>query len=128
MSTSTKKNFRNGDVVRVNDPKKGVSVFVKFGENYYNLSENKQMKGYRYLPAGEKEVLTNLGGMGDLFLMDEQELNKHLDVGDDVEEGELVESEMPSHSHGVFSAAELEKLFRGTTFGTEAAEGTKTTR
>lgn len=84
--------YRNGDIIRVHDGRKDkVVVFVKFGENYYNLSENKQMKGYRFLPEGEKTIVSNLGGMGNYFLMDEEELNQHLSVEEPEEEGEVLQ-------------------------------------
>lgn len=71
------KNFRNGDVIKVScNEDRYEKVFVKFGENYYNLTAGGQMKACRYLPPGTKEILTNLSGMGRYFLMSEEELER----------------------------------------------------
>lgn len=79
---SNPKNFRNGDVIKVSgNSAPGTRdikevVFVKFGENYYNLTAGGQMKACRYLPPGTKEIITNLSGMGKFFLMSEEELEE----------------------------------------------------
>lgn len=75
--SKTPKNFRNGDVIKVS---RGITsdereqVFVKFGDNYYNLSVGGQMKAYKYLPTGNRFLITNLAGTGDFFLLTEEQL------------------------------------------------------
>lgn len=93
MKRSNPKSFRNGDIIKVETSSvPGVTrdvkrvVFVKFGENYYNLSDGGQMKAYKYLPRGTKEVITNLSGLGEFFLMDPDELRSSFQEPD--EEGD----------------------------------------
>lgn len=78
------KNFKNGDIISVKDmsvnPEQIFQVFAKFGDMYYNLSKDGQMKGFKYLPRGEKRVLTNLSGLGEYFLRDIDELEEVEDV------------------------------------------------
>jgi len=93
MSTKQSKNFRNGDVIKVRSrhvttSDGGTQVFVKFGENYYNLSAGGQMKAYKYLPSGDKDVILNLSGMGGYFLMDEGQLEKELTINGTTKEKE----------------------------------------
>lgn len=64
-----KRSFRNGDIIKVHPKGKDARAYLKMGDAYYNLSTGGYLKPSRSLPKGPSEVVVNLSGMGDYFLM-----------------------------------------------------------
>lgn len=64
-----KRSFRNGDIIKVHPKGKDARAYLKMGDAYYNLSTGGYLKPSRTLPRGPSEVVVNLSGMGDYFLM-----------------------------------------------------------
>lgn len=75
---TARRNFRNGDIIKVRPRKGDTAAWVKFGDLFYNLNHKGQMKGSKYLPQGQKEVIGSLVEMGPYFLMTPEQMESEL--------------------------------------------------
>lgn len=106
------KSFRNGDVIKIEEHNEVKGVFVKFGENYYDLYKGGTLKAHKYLPPGMRTVLLNLSGMGEFFLKDEEELESTFREESEEDDRETGTTKTAEEKYGITGKEDYKEFLR----------------